>query len=167
MKTDDWRLIENTYRKYRDSLYLYIKAKVADSDEAEDLTQDVFLRMMDSGALVGDTVGRFAFVIARNLVCDYLRRVYMAQEIGSYLSEFCPSCVDGTEERIAAADLLRRERERMELFPEQRRKVYAMARFGGRTIPEISSNLRLSRRTVENHLYLGRKEMRDYMRQYM
>lgn len=167
MKTDDWRLIENTYRKYRSSLYLYIRSKVADPDEAEDLTQDVFVRMMDSGRLVGGTVGHFAFVIARNLVCDYLRRVYMAQEVGSYISEFRSFCVDETEERIAAADLLRCEKERMESFPEQRRKVYAMARFGERTIPEISSRLCLSCRTVENHLYLGRKAMRDYMRQYM
>lgn len=53
----------------------------------------------------------------------------------------------------------------MKLLPLQRRRIYNMSRFEDKTIEEISEELNLSRRTVENHLFISRKEMRSYMKQ--
>jgi RNA polymerase sigma-70 factor (ECF subfamily) len=37
-------------------------------------------------------------------------------------------------------------------------------RFENKTSPEIANELNLSCRTVENHLFLGRREMREFFR---
>ena len=39
-----------------------------------------------------------------------------------------------------------------------------MSRFQGKTAPEISEELCLSRRTIENHLLASRKEIREYIK---
>ena len=57
------------------------------------------------------------------------------------------------------------EQERILRLPAQRKKIYAMSRFGHKSSTDISACLGLSVRTVENHLFISRKEIREYMKQ--
>ena len=111
-----------------------------------------------------DTVKYFLFTIARNLVTDYIRRYYKKQEIDSYLYDFTVTSSNDTEEKIIADDLMAMERTRLAAMPEQRRLIYTLNRFADKSSPEIASELELSCRTVENHLFLGRRDMRDFFR---
>ena len=69
-----------------------------------------------------------------------------------------------TEEKIIGDDLMTMERTRLAAMPEQRRLIYTLNRFENKTSPEIANELNLSCRTVENHLFLGRREMREFFR---
>jgi DNA-directed RNA polymerase specialized sigma24 family protein len=40
-----------------------------------------------------------------------------------------------------------------------------MNRFEDKSVTDISEELNLSRRTVENHLFISRKEVREYLKQ--
>lgn len=40
-----------------------------------------------------------------------------------------------------------------------------MSRYENKSASEISASLQLSRRTVENHLFISRKEIREYIKQ--
>ena len=40
-----------------------------------------------------------------------------------------------------------------------------MNRFQGKSSEDIAEELNLSRRTVENHLFISRKEVREFIRQ--
>ena len=81
------QLIADSYERYHFSVYLYIYNKVNNKEEAEDLSQDVFVRLMDYKRMLRpDTVKFFIYTISRNLVNDYLRRYYKKQEITSYMS---------------------------------------------------------------------------------
>lgn len=164
--TTSSKLITAAYESYRAAVCLYISYKINDRDEAEDLTQDVFLRLMDYKPMLReDTVKNFIYTIARNLVTDYLRRYYKAQEISSYMYDHSETCSNDTESGILARDLSEMELRKMNAFPTQRQKVYEMSRFEDKSAADIAMELNLSRRTVENHLFLGRKEMREYMQQ--
>lgn len=160
------QLIAKSYADYYHSVYLYIYYKVNNKEEAEDLSQDVFLRLMDYNQMLrSETVKYFIFTIARNLVTDYLRRYYRKQEVTSYFYDNVERSSNETESRIIANDLLNLERFRMALLPVRRRKVYVMSRFHNKSVQEIASKLDLSFRTVENHLFMGRKEVREFMQQ--
>lgn len=111
-----------------------------------------------------DTVKYFLFAIARNIVTDYLRRYYKKQEIDSYMYDMTAFSTNETEEQIIGNDLMMLEQRRLAVMPEQRRLVYTLNRFEGKSSPEIANEMNLSRRTVENHLFIGRREMRDFFR---
>lgn len=51
------------------------------------------------------------------------------------------------------------------MLSDQRRKIYTMNRFEEKSISEISTELNISPRTVENHLFVSRKVVRDFIRQ--
>ena len=158
-------IITRSYEEYHQVILNYITYRIAHRYEAEDLTQDVFVRLMDYKQMLRpDTVKYFLFTIARNLVTDYIRRYYKKQEIDSYLYDVTVTSSNDTEEKILADDLASIERRQLTIFPEQRRVVYILSRYEDKTSTEIAEELHLSRRTVENHLFLGRREMREFFK---
>lgn len=160
------QLVADSYTSYHRSVCLYIYYRINSKDDAEDLAQDVFLRLMDYKQMLRpDTVKFFIYTISRNLVNDYLRRHYKKQEITSYIYDHATTCTNETENQIIANDLLAYEKRKLRTLPEQRRKIYIMSRFKDKSSSEISAQLNLSRRTVENHLFISRKEIREYMKQ--
>lgn len=160
------QLIADSYERYHFSVYLYIYNKVNNKEEAEDLSQDVFVRLMDYKRMLRpDTVKFFIYTISRNLVNDYLRRYYKKQEITSYMYDRVEVSHNEVESCVVADDLLACEKRRIELLPSQRRKIYVMNRFEDKSVTDISEELNISRRTVENHLFISRKEVREYLKQ--
>ena len=160
------KLITEYYEEYRSSVFFYISRRIENRDDAEDLIQDAFLRLLECRMMLcRDTLKCFLFTIVRNLLNDYLRRYYKRQELDRYLYDTLPLSTGEPEERIMADDLRRMEIRRVSALPEQRRKGYEMSRFDGKSVGEIADELSLSYRTVERHLLIGRKEVRGFIRQ--
>lgn len=158
-------IIKKSYEEYRSSILLYIENRISHKYDAEDLTQDVFMRLLDYKQMIRpETVKYFLFTIARNIVTDHIRRYYKKQEMDAWLYNTLTYSANETEDVCLASDLLSLEKKKLNTFAPQRKKVYQMSRFEDKSVEEISIDLSLSRRTIENHLLLGRKEMRDYIR---
>ena len=164
METKAYSIIEEAYKEYYPVIYRYVRCRIRCKYEVEDLVQDVFMRLLDyDNMLQKSTIQSFLFTIARNLVIDYLRCYYKKQEMILCAYENFIESTCGPEEEIIAKDLLIIERLRLSAFPQQRRKIYSMSRFEEKTLWEISEELQLSKSTVENHLFIGRKVMRNYI----
>lgn len=165
METKAYSIIEEAYNEYYPAIYRYIRCRIRCKYEVEDLVQDVFMRLLDyDNMLQKSTIQSFLFTIARNLVIDYLRCYYRKQEMMSCAYDDVIEFTCGPEEEIIAKDLLVMEKLRLSAFPQQRQRVYSMSRFEEKTPCEIAKELQLSMSTVENHLFMGRKIMRNYIR---
>ena len=82
-------IITRSYEEYYQVILTYITYRITHRYEAEDLAQDVFVRLLDYKQMLRpDTVKYFLFAIARNIVTDYIRRYYKKQEIDSYMYDF-------------------------------------------------------------------------------
>ena len=91
-------IITRSYEEYHQVILNYITYRITHRYEAEDLTQDVFVRLLDYKQMLRpDTVKYFLFTIARNIVTDYIRRYYKKQEIDSYLYDFTATSTNETE----------------------------------------------------------------------
>ena len=65
------------YEQYRPSIFNYIFYRVGDPDLADDLTSDVFVRLVDKydeSIRNGRPISPWLYAIARNLVIDHHRR---------------------------------------------------------------------------------------------
>ena len=79
--------VEDVYKR---QILTYITYRITHRYEAEDLTQDVGVRLLDYKQMLRpDTVKYFLFTIARKIVIDYIRRYYKKQEIDSYIYAKC------------------------------------------------------------------------------
>lgn len=155
-------LIAESYRRYYDAVVRYIDDKVRNEAQAEDLAQDVWVRLITTDRLLDAvTLRSFIYTIARNIVNDYLRHLYIERAVGDIVT--VDTVDDSTESRLIASDIAQKERERVECLPQQRRIIYVMSRYDGMSVDEIAESLTLSSRTVENHLRMGRRDVRAYI----
>jgi len=159
-------IITSSYKEYHQYIINYISFKINNKIEAEDLAQDVFVRLLDYKLMLREeTVKSFIFTIARNIIIDYLRRHFKKEEINANMYESSEKTTNDIESKLNVKEILHLEKSKLITFSPQRKIVYSLCRYEEKTVNEISETLNISRRTVENHLLTGRKIMREYIRQ--
>ncbi len=163
---NSFSLIATAFGDYRQQLLRYVCYRINNQDDAEDLVQDTFVRLLECGRMLReDTIKSFIFTIAHNLITDYLRRFYKKQDICSYMMESADVMSPSADSNTVVCDLERLEKTKVAMLPLQRKKIYYMNRFMDMSADDISKRLCISKRTVENHLLIGRKEIREYIKQ--
>ncbi len=159
---------EAAFRRYYEKTLLYLVAKIqkltGDRDEAWDIAQDTFVKLWEGRERIDPARSLDGFVVAMatNAAHDAGRKKQVAAR---YLDEqtFTHSY---DEAHAADARLIRRETQRkidaiVAAMPPQRRKVYRLSREEGLTYSEIAERLNISQATVNRHLSMALKELRD------
>lgn len=73
----DTNSLAQIYTRFYDQIFRYVSFKIGNTSEAEDIAEEVFLRMLKSVAtfkIKGPPFSSWLFRIAHNLVVDYFRR---------------------------------------------------------------------------------------------
>ena len=118
-------LIAQSYIDFHDQIFSYIKFRINSSEDAADLVQDAFVRLLDYKQMLRpETVKSFIFTIVRNLVIDYIRRQYRKQEVSANMYEFSKDYTDSFESQMYADDILRLENGMLMTLPKQRKLIY-------------------------------------------
>ncbi len=161
----NYSLIDELYRKHSKSIANYIAVRVSDYSVVENLAQDVWFKALTCGKIINaETAVPFIYRIAANQVRDYLRSLYVRQnsaDLGCLVNEISDTTPE-TEYYIR--QVMELEQKRVECLPTQRRIIYTRSRYDEKDVAEISLELNLSARTVENHLRLGRRDVREYLK---
>lgn len=105
-----------------DKIYRYCYFKLQHRQRAEDITQETFLRFLESTAYQNQgKMLQYLYTIARHLCMDEFRRISLEQRTDSCMAEE-ENLQDGADmqERIATAVTVR---EALEELPEQEREI--------------------------------------------
>lgn len=164
--TNVMHMISNSYNDLHPRLLNFIAARIGNRLDAEDILQDTFLRLLDHAQMLRpETITSYIYTIARNLVIDYLRRHYKKQEMSANLIEFTRDYCVYSESALVANDLQAYEMKKLQTFSPLRKKVYELSRFDNKSVDEITLELEINKKQVENFLFVGRKAMREYFKE--
>ena len=162
------QLIANFYQEYHLELVNFATSRLGNREEAEDLVQDAFIKMMTFEGMINEaTVKSFAFTITANKIKDQLRRRifrHQMEESKKYEMELQHSNAERTAEYH---DTLRIVNQSMDKLSPTCAKVYRMSLFDDMTAGDIAEELQVSKRTVESQLFTSRKQMRAMMHEAM
>lgn len=157
-------IISDYYSLHRSELLAYANSRLGDMDEAQDLIQNTFLRLLTTDKMITEkTLPALAFTICRNLINDYFRRRAFHFEYEHYI-QASESGKDSMESVFFAADIIERMEHGLARIPRNCRDIYRMHILGGMRVSEISEQTGEKYKTVENRLGLARKQMRSYLR---
>ena len=70
-------VMENIYLEYKEKVFRYVRAKVENAADAEDVTSDIFLKIQTSLGSYNEekaTLSTWIYTITHNEVCNYYRR---------------------------------------------------------------------------------------------
>ena len=160
------QLITNYYIAHRDELLAFASSRLGDSRLAEDIVQDVFLRLLSTDKMITEvTLPALVYTITRNLINDYYRRHTTYEQYEHYIKGVC-SEMTTMESVFSAFEIMERLERGLVRLPENCREIYRLHIYGGMKVGEISRELGEGYKSVEHRLGTARKVMREYLRCY-
>ena len=158
--------ITNYYTLHRDEITYFIAVRIANADEAQDMVQDLFLRLLGSHRLITpQTLPCLVFTMARHAVSDYYRRRRVHEEYEHLIKKADSTCE--MESVISARQLMERMERSLARLPETCARVYRLHIYDGMKVGEIAQELALPYKQVENRLGQARKTVRQQLRACM
>jgi RNA polymerase sigma factor (sigma-70 family) len=162
--TEQDRQISKAFAEQRGRLRNFIRRRVPDPADVEDILQDVFYRLVEANRLLMpiEHVTAWLFRVARNRITDVFRKktpelfseIASEDEAGDLLQieDILPS-PDGGPEAVYFRTLLLEELEvALDELPDDQREVFVAHEFEGRSFKEISEQTGVKVSTL-----LGRK----------
>jgi RNA polymerase sigma factor (sigma-70 family) len=164
--------IEDVVAREGGRLRSFIRRRVADAADVEDVLQDVFFELVRANRMLVpiDFVTGWLFTVARNRITDLFRKQKPANwtdaggvdEMGEprLLEEILPS-PEGGPEAIAARWALLREMDRaIDALPNEQREVFVAHEFDGLSFKEIAEETGVNVNTLLSRKRLAVKALR-------
>jgi RNA polymerase sigma-70 factor (ECF subfamily) len=156
--------LTNYYITHRGELLAYVSSRLGNSVEAEDLVQNVFLRLLTSDKMITDiTLPALVYTTARNLIADFYRRRTHFEAYEHYLKNN-DSTVESAESVLSIRDITEQLERGLARVPESCREIYRLHIYGGMKVAEISQRLGVGYKSVEHRLGTARKSVRQQLR---
>ena len=158
----DQRAYRVVFEHYYPRVWEFIRRIVKSESLAEDIAQDIFVKIWERREMFGVEVHSFSnylYVMSRNAAINALRH-------SDRIAPLAEDAIFSTDNHSVEEDYYAREKEliiRLTVcrMPEQRRKIFEMSRYMGMDNQTIAHTLNISKKTVENHLTLALKTLRS------
>jgi len=150
------------YKQYKTKVYWKIKSKINDAAIAEELMQDVFIKVWEKRADLDPEKSFIAylFCIANSRIIDFCRKEKRDQQVMGNLQRI------GTEvfEEPMESDLSKNEGELLiqaiEKLSPQRKRIFILCKLDGKSYEEVSKMLGVSASTISDHIVKATKTLK-------
>ncbi|MCL3779222.1 RNA polymerase sigma-70 factor [Prolixibacteraceae bacterium JC049] len=166
LKKSDKVLFDALFDKHYKSLCSYAYTLVRDYSVAEDLVQDLFVRIWHrrSELKIADIHGGYLFKAVYAKCLDVLKHDEVKKR---YEQELKSGTLLEFDESISQFELSEKLKTIIEKLPVRRKEIFFMSKIHGMTYKEIAEELDISVNTVDTQLrrtlQLLRSEMKDYL----
>lgn len=161
----DEQAFESLFLHYFPRIKGFINGILQDEEEAEDISQDIFVAMWQNRERITniENLNAYLFRIAKNTVFRHIERNLLFKDYQQQQADratFFSTDNKSIEEELYAKELEFLISVAVEKMPPQRKLIYRMSREEGLSNDEIAVHLAISKRTVENHLTLALADIR-------
>jgi len=164
MLATDWmadqqdQRIAETVRQEQGRLWNFIRRRVPDAGDAEDILQDVFYELVEAYRMMQpiEQVGAWLFRVARNRITDRFRKkkpeLFTDQAVSGEESlsfeDLLPSPDAGPEAAYARSVMLEELEDALDELPDEQREVFLATEFEGYSFRELAEQAELSINTL-------------------
>jgi RNA polymerase sigma factor (sigma-70 family) len=175
MAEQDQRISEAIARD-KTRLRNFIRRRVADPSDAEDILQEVFYELVETYRLMKpiEQVGAWLFRVARNRIIDLFRETKpdastndpAVGEDGEFLTveDLLPSRDAGPEAAYARTVLLEELEDALAELPDEQREVFLAHEIEGRSFKELAVETGLSVNTLLSRKHYAVIHLRERLR---
>ena len=175
----DVRAFELLVTRHRKPIYNFILRFVRDPAQAEDVTQETFLRLV-KGADAYERQAKFTtwlYTIARNLCVDASRRAKhrkaasldapVGDDDGSAtLIDFVPDSGAGVDRQAQSRELAIRMRTAIEALPDEQREIFLLREVADLQFNEIAAVVGCPENTVKSRMRYALEKLREALEEY-
>jgi len=150
------------YNLYRRKVNRYALKVAKSEDVAEEITQEVFIRIWQKRAQINLDMNFEAYIkkIALNHVLNHLKKVAREKSLQEQVFAYIDEIRNHTEEGIFEKELVQVYHDAIDRLPAQKKIIYKMCRNEELSHDEIAAKLNISKNTVKNHMVEATKFIR-------
>ena len=155
---------ERLYTEYHDRVFAYVRARVNNREDAEDLCADVFekaLRASDGYDAARSAAGTWLYAITRNAVIDWFRRRRPTEELPEGLSDDALP-----EDGLLQTELLDSLAAALETLPDELTDIVVLRYYDRLPLTEVALRLGMSYGAVklrhQKALALLKRKMKNF-----
>jgi RNA polymerase sigma factor (sigma-70 family) len=156
-------LLTMLFNKYRASLYRHLLGLVPSRDDAAELVQECYVRLLRHSdvARFDDVARGYLFRTATNLARDHFRRrrSHQTDRHVDIDGVHLPADEANPERAVAWNEAIASIKQCVQNLPVVTRRVFLLSRFRSKTYPEIAVMLGISTRTVERKMSEAMEEL--------
>ncbi|MPR35985.1 RNA polymerase sigma factor [Salmonirosea aquatica] len=158
---------EEIYRRYWYKLYSIAYHQTGIREEAEELVQEVFLKLWSRRSEVQIRhLGMYLTIAVRNQVYDYIKSQISYRKYQEYLIFQELHQHFDTDEIVNYTDLTEAVEKVLSRLPEKSAEVFKRSRFENQSVREIAQVLNLSEKAVEYHITKSLRFLKDNLKEY-
>jgi RNA polymerase sigma-70 factor (ECF subfamily) len=159
----DHESFHRLFMQYFPKLKAFIAGLVKSEAIAEELSQDIFVKIWEKRETLTEVQSFNAYIyrMAKNAVLNYFQHEYVKER---YIGQFSSDSAIPADELFQAKETELLIQLTVSKMPIQRKKIFELSRKAQLKNEEIARELRLSKKTVENHLTLALREIRDALK---
>lgn len=162
------------YDFYRPKLVVIVNSYIPSREDAEEIVHDVFIKLWEKweNLQITSNFTGYIYSMTRNACLDYLRarKNKLTKEMSAEQQEFWlnyGALADDAASVILANELQSLVDEAIEELPEKCKEVFKKSRLEGLCHQEISKELEISPKTVENHITRALRQLKVALNEYL
>jgi RNA polymerase sigma-70 factor (ECF subfamily) len=155
------------FRKYYSAMCIYARQFLNDSELAEEIVQDMFVKVWEKREHLNieTSVKHYLFRSVKNhclnqLQHEKIKRQYANTVIESANQEMNP------EQCFMEVDLMQRIEKGIDSLPQKRQEIFRLSREHGLKYKEIAEKLNISVKTVEAQMGMALKHLREELKDF-
>jgi RNA polymerase sigma-70 factor (family 1) len=163
----DEEAFTSLFHLYKHKLYSYLLSLTDSEMLAEDIVQDVFMKLWDEHEALAaiENFGSYLFRMSKNHAINHFRRMSHETLIISEMFKANPSD-NQTEDTIALKETEKILEDIVDKLPAQQKMIYNLSRKEGKSHEEIADLLKISPNTVKNHVVMAMSTIRTQLRRH-
>lgn len=157
-------MFEEVFKSHYKRLHAYACTILKDEDEAEEIVQNVFVKLWEKKEKITElqSLNAYLYRAVYNDCINHLKHEKVKASYRSY-AVHTNSEMDNSTQQGKVLQLEERLRQALEELPEQCRTIFQMSRFEELKYREIADRMGLSVKTIENQMGKALKLMRIKM----
>ena len=159
---------EAFFKEHYNSLCRFAFTFLHDADDAEEVVQNTFVKLWkDKGHIhIQTSLKSYLYSSVRNSCLNQKKHIEIRESYKQDNKRVLDEG-DNLEAEIEANELRAKINTAIKKLPLQRQKVFVMSRFDGLKYKEIAKKLKISPKTVENHMGLTIKYLKEELKDYL
>ena len=159
----DEQLFQQLYRQYWKQVFAICYSTLRDEDIAAELSQDIFesLWKRRNALLISVPIAQYLFRCAKLEVMEYCRTTANRQKHLQNAMQDQPAEGNYTEDTLLYNELSNKINQLLILLPNKSQLVYRLSQQQGLDKKSIATELFISEKTVEYHLYKALNFLRE------
>ena len=151
------------YNSYRLSVYHLIVKFIKLPAMAEDLTQEVFIKIWETRGRLAEinSIKDYLFITARNHTLNRLKQIARQDIAMGEIIRHYPSRQEDAGDKLLQQEYWQHIQRVLDSLPERTREIFQLCRIQEKTYDEVADLLGITRDAVKKHMVRSNKAFKD------